>query len=298
VHHRAVPIAILLLAACDGGGDGDPSGASPDATTTATIDSRQVNLGDCPPWTGTPEPAGGWPVSSRCAGPTSGGCDAIEAETWDRRGLATLTSDQNTNLTELRGPDGAVIVTIAGDHWFAPWGLTALPDGGWVIAGAGLGPGALAIGDATVALPFTYNRVVLQLVGGAPGWSQVFEGASGERLLVAARTDGSVAVAGEQMIDTTIGATTLAGPVWVYDFFVAATTPTGDWSWAIELPSPESPIGDFALEALSLGPESEAIAHGALRGTLSLGADTVVGPVAARAVASEIGEWLDLAAAP
>lgn len=295
MHHTAALILILLLAACDGDG-GDPSG-SPDATTTATIDSPQIP-DDSPPSTGTPAPTGGWPVSSRCAGPTSGGCDAVEAETWDRRGVASLTTDQNTNLTELRGPDGAVIATLVGDHWFAPWGLTALPDGGWVLAGAGLGPGALAIGDAAVELPFTYNRVVVQLVDGAPGWSQVFEGASGERLLVAARTDGSVVVAAEQMIDTTIGAVTLAGPIWVYDFFLAALTPDGAWSWAIELPSPASPIGDFAVEALALGPESEAIAHGALRGTLELGTDTVVGPVAARAVASELGDWLDLTAEP
>jgi hypothetical protein len=298
VHRTAGLILIVLLAACDGDGD-DPAGSSPDATTTATIDSRQIP-GDCPPWTGTPAPPGGWPVSSRCAGPTSGGCDAVEAETWDRRGVASLTTDQNTNLTELRGPDGAVIATLVGDHWFAPWGLTALPAGGWVLAGAGLGPGALAIGDATVELPFTYNRVIVHLVDGVPGWSQVLEGASGERLLVAARTDGSVVVAAEQMIDTMIdtpnGTITLAGPIWVYDFFLAALTPDGAWSWAIELPSPASPVGDFAVETLSLGPESEAIAHGALRGTLELGTDTVVGPVAARAVASELGDWLDLAA--
>jgi hypothetical protein len=296
---RALAITVslpLALAAC--GGDENPSAdGRPGAVDAAFVDASSVDAtahADAPSSNGTPAPAGGWPVSSRCALVVSGGCDLVEAETWDRTGVASIASDHDANVARFLDPDGELILELAPPAWIAPSGLTALPDGGWVLAAAALGPGDLRVGTGVIALPDTYNRVVAKVVGDDLVWFQLVEGATAESAFVAARTDNSVVVGGEQMIDTTIGDVTLAGPVWLYDFFLATLTPAGAWAWAIELPQPASPLGDFRLVTLALGPQSEAIAIGVVRGTVSVAGDTVTGPTEARAIAAETGAWLGL----
>lgn len=294
----AAVVTALVVAACgDNRAAVEPVDAvAPGVDAAAPGVDATAPMADAAAIVGTPEPAGGWPVSSRCAEDSPGGCVVVEAETWDRTGVASLVNDPDANVARLFDPAGGVIATIQPVIWFVPSGLTALPDGSWVIAGAALGPGELGVGADSITLPTTYNRIVARIAGGGVAWSEVIEGATAERASIAARTDGSVVIAGELMIDTTIAGTTLTGPAWVYDFFVAALHPDGTWAWALQLPPATSPIGDFQFGALALGAHSEAIVTGNLRGTMSAAGDTVVGPVAARAVASEAGAWLELAA--
>src|SRR5690348_16532603 len=102
-------VLMVLVAASACGDNGAPvesvDAAAPSVDAAAASVDAQVPTADAMAIVGTPEPAGGWPVSSRCAEDSPGGCVVVEAETWDRTGVASLVNDPEANVARLVDPD-------------------------------------------------------------------------------------------------------------------------------------------------------------------------------------------------
>jgi hypothetical protein len=283
---------LLALSAC---GPADVSDSDADTDNSDTDPTADTDPGG-----GTPAPEGGWPASSVCAETSEDHwhCTRVEAETWDRSATYTWSGGEFGEAT-VRDADGNTIVEVTSSNWIAVWGLSALPDGGWVLSGATLG-GSISVNGATVDMPYAYDPFVVAVgPDGGLRWSFVREGISSDRTLVAARTDGSVALAGDLATETTLGDVELEGPSWVYDFFLAALDAGGEVLWAIEPPDAAT-SGDAMLETLALGDRSEIGALVQVRGTVSIAGSSVSGPegmtpVPALAEADEDGVWLGIA---
>lgn len=277
--HRFLTLA--LLAACtpdapfDPGADpGDPDAGGPGSDTL--------------------------PASSVCVDPDLYGmCAAVEAESWNRAETWSLAvEDEVGSEVVLRDGRGESWLRMRGDSWVVPWGLSARPGGGWVIAAATL-RGSVTIGEERIDLPHAYAPFVVAVSeAGAIDWVYTHEGVTADRILVATRADDTVVLAGDLMGELTLGDTTLGGPAWVFDVFVASLTREGEVAWAIEPPD-AAEIGDFRLSMLELATDGEARIHGVGRGTLAFGGDTLrveegaEAPVVARV--SPAGAWLGVA---
>lgn len=216
-----------------------------------------------------------WPESSVCVLPDGVACTGgVRATGWTAGVAFTWSADEDALGSTLVRRDGTGEVTVARittASWHAPTGLSVAPDGTLYLGGPFLGPGTVQIGATSVELPFPYNRVLVSLTSeGAVRWHRIVEGITAERLLVAARHDGDVVVAGDLYAGVSVGPYGLLDPEWLADFLVASLDERGAWRWASQLPRQGGAIGDFALGLLGFGASGDIAITGQMRRSLAV----------------------------
>lgn len=216
------------------------------------------------------------PRSNDCLEDRAGSCALMEAESWDR----TQTAQFRQAVLAAEEPfELWVEQTLLLRATTAPYranvtGLTALPDGSWVVALTGKFDHIEVDGARTdLDTGSDRNRAILRvsaggemtLVAAFPAWHSEFVRLHG-------RPDGTLWVYGPLMEPLTLGEIDLEAPAVTYNAFVAELTVMGEWAWARGLVNANTQVGAdsdgfiLGLQAFTYGAELELW----LRGTLDL----------------------------
>lgn len=222
----------------DSPADDSPVEAADDSADDSAADDSATEETASPTDTGE-EPPGPLPLSSRCI-------DATDTQGFCARGVYAEDSSgvryewvlvDGYNHSVLRAVEDGVNRTITNlatlSSWHSTAGLTVMPDGDLVLAGATLPYVTFSVGSQSVSFGADYVRFVARISpDGTLEWVKTFVGLTGEDVVVSARADDSVLVSGNIFQDTVFGDHTVTTTYFWDNTFLAALDDSGDWLWA------------------------------------------------------------------
>ncbi|MFV8749007.1 hypothetical protein ACNOYE_00490 [Nannocystaceae bacterium ST9] len=249
--------------------------------TTSESESDTTSEAD----TTTGEPPSEVPEASRCtAFDLSDQCVEMSAGTWidDAHYVWRRVDDDVTASVIERVPAEGAPTQIAAPSsisWHTLGGLAVAPDGSLWISGATLGSDVdLTIGETAIPIAFDYTWFVVHLdASGLVLDHEIFPTETSARVMVAARADGSVFLAGDLLIAAPIefGPTTLE-PDFGGDIVVARLDEHGQPLWARQRPVGE--FGSLQLVDMIQSPDGLAVVDVFASGTTTFDGITLECP--------------------